>query len=1314
MFSRLKLRYLFVCLSIGSVFAETYHRIAQEEEVTAVYQNEPDFDKQAWIFETINLYDAWEMGYSGRMIRFRINDDNWEEHVEWSSDRLIFNEENAKDEYSCGDPDNRFVKPDDEYALNHGAAVTSILGANGLNDFCGTGIAPDSLISFCNYKVNTTSPKVLMYDMVPLWLGFGWSDISMNGFAYEGCSSEPRKNGGMHRSKIENGGKSSRRNLGPDEEIEACPFLKFYKDENNKGDNPCLVCTKSDFDSVGGSNKRDNIFDIASTMDDKAEDGDGNGDDDLAGVVSEECASSVRAYCLRNFRQDEALCTEWIEVINDGNICQFKSNVDHEYLALNRGAKEGRYGKGVIFVFAAGDSYGNGDNVNYQPYSKSRYVMTVGAVKLKEFPDGEDTILKPIHSTYSAAGTSVFVVAPGGDYDSPYKHIGAGRDTSGDACVEYGHGTRFAASVVGGVVALMLEANSGLTWRDVRAIIAETSKTIKIFDNKNNNDDATFEINAAGVGYSELYGFGLIDASAAVQMAEKWKSKGKHLPPELGITAMSGVLNLGIVDDSFSTTTSTITIEDNLFKNDYMEPVSETLESVSVYLKLRYFSRGHLRITVTSPSGTTSLLSPGGRHEYGQLKCGEWWEFLTLRNWGESPFGEWKLSITDTKQGVGGDVVCMDRPDFPTLDDPYYSLQFNFTVGCEAYEAKGLCKNDKIKENDMRLKDDSFYDFLFEQEYGDCGMTAVSACCICGGGIRPDDDEVLNDQLEEWKIVIGDGTPKVGTKRLASYDPYLPEVSSYEFIRCSEDTFYGERGDCCNGLDAICDLRVNEVLFATLNNGMNGYIGWSDNARFKKWDYVVDNKELEIERGLEAGYRAFKLDICNCGGVLEFCFGGECNANGVRDVIDVMRAFEQFLERNPSEIVIFFFEVRNDVDQYVDLNDFWFLFVQMWDIVEKVYVHDGGPDGKKKPWPTLRELVKMDQRLLLFHYNGPNCTETPKECPEKLHYYYDYVSDNNELLFRTPMEIQNRTNSCDVQRASMMEYSNTFVALTSFLIPEPDPSRRNWVYARDTSEFLNQYSMVEDYLESCGEFFERDINFVLDDWWGEGEVLRITQDHNMGRALGESWIAPSPSPTVDPDEGLEEPTSFPTFYPTFDIKTFAPTTSVQPSGSPTELPTTDDPCPRHDGNCQGCKQNIDECLWCYTSLSCYSREIFADIFDLDDEVLPCAGEDILNSFDTTCTASDNEFKSIYDDDFVGDDGNETIAPNPTQSPTENSPSPPPTLPPIFVPISPPTAAEAADNFFDRYFGTDSGTSSLNILPCGIAAVLSFLLLLRDA
>ena len=188
---------------------------------------------------------------------------------------------------------------------------------------------------------------------------------------------------------------------------------------------------------------------------------------------------------------------------------------------------------------------------------------------------------------------------------------------------------------------------------------------------------------------------------------------------------------------------------------------------------------------------------------------------------------------------------------------------------CQDYETYGYCMDERINNEHDKLQKFHQGGFLnktlFKDKHGACDLTALSACCVCGGGMRPEDDEMKYNQLVEWKIILGDGIPESGTKRLSSYDPHLPETSKYEFIRCRYQDIYGERVECCNGLEEICELRVNEVLFAALHNGMTDFEGG---------DFVRLNQEFTTERALEAGYRAFELDVCRCNGILEFCSAG--------------------------------------------------------------------------------------------------------------------------------------------------------------------------------------------------------------------------------------------------------------------------------------------------------------------------------------------------------------------------------------------------------------------------------------------------------
>ncbi len=84
-----------------------------------------------------------------------------------------------------------------------------------------------------------------------------------------------------------------------------------------------------------------------------------------------------------------------------------------------------------------------------------------------------------------------------------------------------------------------------------------------------------------------------------------------------------------------------------------------------------------------------------------------------------------------------------------------------------------------------------------------------------------------------------------------------------------------------------------------------------------------------------------------------------CNEVTRREVTDVMFYFREFFVRNPSEIAILFFNIRNDVGENVHLPNLWLEMMQVMGLVEMVYVHDA--PNSKTPWPTLREMIDMNK-----------------------------------------------------------------------------------------------------------------------------------------------------------------------------------------------------------------------------------------------------------------------------------------------------------------------------------------------------------------
>jgi subtilisin-like proprotein convertase family protein len=233
-------------------------------------------------------------------------------------------------------------------------------------------------------------------------------------------------------------------------------------------------------------------------------------------------------------------------------------------------------------------------------------------------------------ASYSTPGASLHVSAPGGDQSEDVSNIMVAAING--KCTDAGQGTSFAAPVVSGVVALMLEANPDLTWRDVQGIIAVTSQRVE------DANDYTAAFNGANIWHSNDYGFGVIDAAAAVSAAETWDL----YTDEIMRVADSEVLNLEIPDDETQPVTTELVVKDvgSIF-----------IETVYVYLRIEHSSRGDLQVNLTSPSGMVSILSPGRRPENTLIAEDQWWKMTSVRYWGESAEGTWTLSIVDLKEG---------------------------------------------------------------------------------------------------------------------------------------------------------------------------------------------------------------------------------------------------------------------------------------------------------------------------------------------------------------------------------------------------------------------------------------------------------------------------------------------------------------------------------------------------------------------------------------------------------------------------------------------------------------------------------------
>lgn len=281
------------------------------------------------------------------------------------------------------------------------------------------------------------------------------------------------------------------------------------------------------------------------------------------------------------------------------------------YNSIQNSIANGRGGLGSIYVFAAGNDGEDGGNVNYDGFANSRYSIAVGAIDRNG-----------VRSTYSNPGASLLISAYGNDENEGL--ITTNLQGEDQDYTDF-TGTSAAAPIVSGIIALMLESNPNLTWRDVQHILVETAT-----QNDPNNPDWT--ANGAGYLVNHNYGFGAINADAAVNAALNWQPVAE----EVGISSEIINVNNNIPDNNPIGFTSPITITDNL-KIEWIEIVTDS-----------DLVNDDLEVILTSPNGTSSILSPQGSglgiNDNNFISD---WTFTSARHWGESSAGEWSLTVID-------------------------------------------------------------------------------------------------------------------------------------------------------------------------------------------------------------------------------------------------------------------------------------------------------------------------------------------------------------------------------------------------------------------------------------------------------------------------------------------------------------------------------------------------------------------------------------------------------------------------------------------------------------------------------------------
>ncbi|XP_028985756.1 neuroendocrine convertase 2-like isoform X2 [Betta splendens] len=292
--------------------------------------------------------------------------------------------------------------------------------------------------------------------------------------------------------------------------------------------------------------------------------------------------------------------------------------------ALRLGTRQGRGGKGSIFVWAAGNGGLLQDHCGADGYVNSIYSIAISAATQTG---------KPAFFGEPCPGVMA-VTLTGAGVGGPLPLITV--TSVGGGCVTHFPGTSSAAPIAAGILALVLEVNPALTWRDIQHLIASTAK---IPDPK----ERGWSVNAAGYHVHHRYGFGVLDAGLMVKKAAHFSTVA---PQRLCIQDVT--LDPPRILSPGSRVSVSIPSEGCCGRANEIN----TLEHVQVKVSLSAMCRGDLSISLASPGGTVSLLLDTRPYDASADGLRNW-TLMTVHSWGEQPRGLWTLQVTDHSGTVG-------------------------------------------------------------------------------------------------------------------------------------------------------------------------------------------------------------------------------------------------------------------------------------------------------------------------------------------------------------------------------------------------------------------------------------------------------------------------------------------------------------------------------------------------------------------------------------------------------------------------------------------------------------------------------------
>ncbi|MFB8796713.1 MAG: S8 family serine peptidase [Microcoleus sp.] len=517
--------------------------------------------------------------------------------------------------------------------------------------------------------------------------------------------------------------------------------------------------------------------------------------------------------------------------------------------AIKNAVTKGRDGLGTVFAWAGGNEREDvnpnltagvqqrGRNVNSGDYENSRYTIAVAAI------DSQGVV-----APYSNPGAPLLVSAfgDGGSITTVDRTGNEGYNTNETAkklidftnpnYSNHFNGTSSAAPMVSGVAALILQANPKLGYRDVQEILAYSARkndpnnqpvaSTEYADKKIPKDTWTFNgaknWNGGGLHVNHDYGFGLVDATAAVRLAETWQPRSGTAKNEAATATneKSQLANLTLPE-------SGVDIPDNNpagINQTFKITQGINIDKLELDLNIEHGQFQDLVVKLTSPDKTESVIldrvpyytevnkskqKPAG-DDYGFKKTSfdnplNNYTFSSARDWGETGLGDWTLNISDNSA---------------TNDPKNTGKEYPLKIGDQTFQTPTSGNNiGKLKGATLRLYGDDIIPdntYIYTNEFASFTDAARKTLSDTNAGndiinvAAITDDVIVN--LAPGATSTLPGRDVTGREKLAAVTLTIAPGSIIE------NAFAGEGNDSIVGNEAANTLsggRGNDTLVAS-------------------------------------------------------------------------------------------------------------------------------------------------------------------------------------------------------------------------------------------------------------------------------------------------------------------------------------------------------------------------------------------------------------------------------------------------------------------------------------------------------------------